>query len=381
MELRKRMNPERVALNFSTIGDIIRAVLMWGMSQGAKLKSIENYASSLRIVLARAKGIDLLPRTATSDEREAWKRKVDALSSAELSRQTVRAFQAASLIAQGVELPEATIPDHHTERQMNVSINSTLTQARAVFSKEARELALEDLRLPDMSGFLGAQLLPTPKKRPTPLDPHAVKRMIDALLALKLADKEAWIYINLMGRMGLRNSEAQGARAAWLLRETSGQWRLDVRDRAAAEKEPEFLMKGALPRQIMVPDDLMDALADRKDWLIAPGQSVSAREDVLPRTVNRFMRQFFPQEHSKKAAYLLRGMAITAVRVLHGEAMSSKFAGHVPDHGSERGSRVTREHYDRAADRNPVPCVSWEDVLAGLGKDECPSVKPSEVAV
>lgn len=358
---------------FSSIADVLDAY--WTGPMRPMESTARDVMGSLRIVLCKATGGQLLPADASFTDRERWRQQIGQLSAGLLTRDLVLDYYRAEYAERGLGAL-----DMRTVRREHSSINSTLRQARSVFSKKSRTLSLHHLRLPDLSGFMDVPLLPEPKKVAEELDPLAVVRMVDAVAHLRHTDAEAWLFLSLMGLMGLRNSEALAAHADWLERGADGVWRLNVRDREATATCPAFEIKGATARQIAVPECILDFITGRKGRLVAP-EDADYKLDTLQRRASAFVRQFF--SGTEKTCYNLRKIGGTVIKERDGERVSSDFLGHVPDYGS---ARVTRRHYDVGADVHEVRgLVSWEEMRgwagAGEGRSQKSEVRSEEVGV
>lgn len=333
------LGPLRAKQIWATIGDIIKAALA-----GAAInqnKTLVTNTNCLRLVVADAQGID---RTA-----EGWKDKVDALSASVLDRQLVYRFFA----ARQAKLGQAKLNFDITDAAHG-GINSTLQNARGVFSKLAMEAHFDKLKLPDLTPFLRTMSLKVPPRRPPEIEAADVQAMDAAAVALRLADPQAWELWRVMRLSGMRPFEVMAARASWLRRDEAGKWLLDIRDRAA-ETLPAVggkpviipalrLKRGTAESTLIVSDAVMEVFQGREGYLIAPGCTDTDRGEMIERRLNSFMRQFFPREKYQKASYLLRMIA---------SREESKLLRHV-----DPTKRVEERHY-----RAPDPVAMLEGTI------------------
>lgn len=326
---------------FCSVGELLEAYLEGTLV--AQKDSMVRAANCLRLVVADALGMDR--------GKPGWKAAVDERSCSVLTLDLVSAYFTARQRAAG--LPEM---DVSAERQENVAHNSILNNAKLVFTRKSLLHKLRKLALPDLTGFLRHPYLPEPPARPVVFDPADVRRMTEALPALKIADPECWLFLSWTQRCGLRNCESLAARDTWLLRE-KGQWMIEIKPREAdpAQGIEAFTVKNSECGKIPVPDEIMAFIAGRKGLLVAPQESATQRTDEMPRRANRFMRQFFPKEDFNKGVYLLRAQWATAMRTKHDLETSQRGLRHAP------GSKTAQRHY--AADQKQVPLLEMSDLV------------------
>lgn len=116
------------------------------------------------------------------------------------------------------------------------------------------------------------------------------------LRAVEVDYVELWLVNACLRRLGLRSSELLAARRSWLERrlDRAGvlRWCLVVKDRP---EEGFTLLKHGAGRNLVLDDELAGLLTARGEgWLIGPGMAASARDDLVERLHNTWLRQFIP---------------------------------------------------------------------------------------
>ena len=116
------------------------------------------------------------------------------------------------------------------------------------------------------------------------------------LRAVEVDYAELWLVNACLRRLGLRASELLAARRNWLERRTDRagvlRWCLVVKDRP---EEGFTLLKHGAGRNLVLDEELAGLLTARADgWLIGPGLAASARDDLVERLHNTWLRQFIP---------------------------------------------------------------------------------------
>lgn len=116
------------------------------------------------------------------------------------------------------------------------------------------------------------------------------------LRAVEVDYAELWLVNACLRRLGLRSSELLAARRSWLEKrpDRAGvmRWCLVVRDRP---EEGFTLLKHGAPRNLVLDEELAGLLTGRGEgWLIGPTLAASARDDLVERLHNTWLRQFIP---------------------------------------------------------------------------------------
>jgi hypothetical protein len=225
-----------------------------------------NYQRSLLVILRQVNG--------WTDE-QAKAAKVDVLTEA-----LVRRWQAIRQERESVNFVDPL--------ECNTSINSTLRQARSVFSRRmvAEMEAAGIVMPPTLVGFLKARNVKEVTHRFVPIPQATVDAMNAALPALREEDERLWAFHLMIRMMGLRSSEILRARRHWLV-EAAGQTFLAV-DRRHGEQAPKR-GDGMVP----VPQILLDWFSAHGDEKLIPGASEHDREAVKRRH-SKWVRQFLP---------------------------------------------------------------------------------------
>lgn len=116
------------------------------------------------------------------------------------------------------------------------------------------------------------------------------------LRAVEVDYSELWLVNACLRRLGLRSSELLAARRSWLERrpDRAGvlRWCLVVKDRP---EEGFTLLKHGAGRNLVLDEELAGLLTARGEgWLIGPTMAASARDDLVERLHNTWLRQFIP---------------------------------------------------------------------------------------
>lgn len=116
------------------------------------------------------------------------------------------------------------------------------------------------------------------------------------LRAVEVDYAELWLVNACLRRLGLRSGELLAARRSWLERrpDRAGmqRWCLVIKDRP---EEGFTLLKHGAGRNLVLDDELAGLLTKRGEgWLIGPLMAASARDDLVERLHNTWLRQFIP---------------------------------------------------------------------------------------
>lgn len=116
------------------------------------------------------------------------------------------------------------------------------------------------------------------------------------LRAVEVDYSELWLVNACLRRLGLRSGELLAARRSWLERrpDRAGvqRWCLVIKDRP---EEGFTLLKHGAGRNLVLDDELAGLLTKRGEgWLIGPTMAASARDDLVERLHNTWLRQFIP---------------------------------------------------------------------------------------
>lgn len=116
------------------------------------------------------------------------------------------------------------------------------------------------------------------------------------LRAVEVNYAELWLVNACLRRLGLRSGELLAARRSWLERrpDRAGalRWCLVIKGRP---EEGFTLLKHGAGRNLVLDDEMAGLLTGRGDgWLIGPTMAASARDNLVERLHNTWLRQFIP---------------------------------------------------------------------------------------
>lgn len=186
-----------------TLGQLVQEFRTFALVEHFARSTTPNYISSLKLVLERAGRTD-------------W----EALPVTALTPRLVYDFRAAVAATASAENA-----DDGRRRQLEASANSTLTQARALFSRRALEYYREvsALTLPDLVPFLRAPGFPEVTKTDYRMPSDAVvAKTFAALPELAKTDRDVFVAIWLALGFGLRKSEIGAVRVGWFRQTPTG---------------------------------------------------------------------------------------------------------------------------------------------------------------
>lgn len=247
---------------FATIGETLRIYAQNAPAHGVGPNTVRNYRSSLRQVVGVA-----------SDSA------LEALSTEELSRETIRKYVALKLAA----------GDGISPRR---SIKSTVKQARAFFGRQWALEAYEDagLKLPNLDGFRKSFIVEA--------DPYQYelppKDLIDAThaAATKLKDErpDLWPVYLLAYYLGMRAGEIEAARWTWLTQDPDGRWWMSVIKRPGEWKGPKATEgRVPVPTQVKTWLDEVRAATPSREYILA-GDYPTHRHVLIGDTFAAWMR-------------------------------------------------------------------------------------------
>lgn len=237
------------------------------------------------------------------------------------------------------------------------SANSTMTQARSLFSKAALPI-YAGLKLPDLKGFKEVAKFPLQQDvgfRPIP--PEILTRMEKAALE-ELRPKRPALYLGyLMAiRLGMRDCEIVQARWEWLEEWPAGmQMAILVRDY--------FAPKGAEGRVPVSGDVLAELRAlggpdlagkEKGKGHILPARTFTERQEGIYRELSAWVRGFLPNR--VKSVHELRKHAGSIV------ATRTKSLVHAQKFLRHRSVATTERHYATLLDQlAPLTSAHWEE--------------------
>lgn len=221
---------------------------------------------------------------------------VDALSTSILSEQLVEGFLDSMLAGK--------VGDMLLEDRARRTVRSTLLQARSLFAKPMRK-SYRHLCLPDLAGFLEADVGKTPMKR-YQLPPKTLRvRTAAEGAALKVKAPNLYAAYLLCYHLGLRSSEAVMARWDWIETTEQGKHYIHIIRRPAEGFSPKGY-EGTVPVPEAVWHDLQ-FLRNSADPYILPGGAKTNRKNLIGRELSAWMRGIgWDKETYPKAAHELR---------------------------------------------------------------------------
>lgn len=186
-----------------TLGEIVKRFQAYASVEHFAKSTPMNYITSLKLVLERA-------------GRTGW----EGFPVSSLTPRLVYDYRAAI-----AEMATKEKADDARRRQLEASANSTLTQARALFSRRALEYYREvaGLTLPDLQPFLRAPGFPEVQKTDYRMPSDAVvAATFQHLPELATTDRDVFVAIWLALGFGLRKSEIGAVRAGWFRQTPTG---------------------------------------------------------------------------------------------------------------------------------------------------------------
>jgi integrase len=221
----------------------------------------------------------------------------------------------------------------------NGGLNSTIRNARALFTPKMLELKFAGLKLPPLDDLKRLPKLPAPKGGFRPWPAGVYEQMDVAAAGLKETCYELWLVNVCLRFLGLRPCELLAARREWITTSADGRAWLNVQDHHADDAEDDEeatfeLVKHGAARKLELNALLKEALLPRTGWLIAPdlatGESLQTCEDarhaLIYRRHSEWLRQFIPDR--RKSNHELRMYAGSLVAKQHGLEAACYFLGH-----------------------------------------------------
>jgi len=257
---------------FPTIGAVID--LFINGDQHVRAQTARDYVLGLLKILREAR---------SWDEETARKKKIDVLTES-----LVRDFQAFKQGRKTVTFVELL--------KENTSINSTVRQAKALFSRRAiANYEKAGMVMPDtLLGFLRAPMLKEVSHRysDNPIPQSQIDKLNEQLPKKKKEDERLWAIHLMIRLMGLRDSEIERARKSWLV-ERDGRTFLVI-NRREGEEAPK---RG--DGEVPVPDVLLKWFEKQKGEFLIPARNKTERYDLIYK------------QHSKWIASVVKGRTKT----------------------------------------------------------------------
>lgn len=245
-----------------TIGEVIDLYL--GGDQRVRDRTSKNYVLALLKILEQTRGLE---------EPEARKQSIEILTDT-----LVRDYQAFRQGRKSVSFVEPL--------RVNTGINSTVRQARAVFSRWAlAEYEKAGMTMPPtLQGFLKASGLKEVSHRysDNPIPQAQIDRLNRELPEKKKEDERIWAVHLMIRLMGLRDSEILRAKKSWLV-ERDGRTFLVI-NRREGEEAPKR-NDGEVP----VPKELLEWFRGQSGEFLIPAKTKTEREILVCRTHSQWV--------------------------------------------------------------------------------------------
>lgn len=195
----------------------------------------------------------------------------------------------------------ATVPDGRlTERRLeHVTVNSTLRQAREMFSKAARERIWEG-RIDLPAGWERWKEFPLaaePESEPEPLSGEQFAALVQAGEALRETEPDLWLLCRIARQTGLRCGSLREVRGDWV-RQVHGRWWLGVR----RNEDGAGLKSGVASYSVPLLAETAEMIAAHGPRLVF-GEDAEGRAKLVNERHTAFMRAVVgdPRRGSQKA--------------------------------------------------------------------------------
>jgi hypothetical protein len=212
------------------------------------------------------------------EREEAKKLRLDVLTA-----DFVRAYQA--------KMQKSTSVDYVTPMKVNTSINSTVRQARGLFSRKSLiTYERAGLSMPDtLPGFLRVQFLRELSHRysDNPIPKEQIEQMNKDLPDLKKEDERLWVIHLMIRLMGLRDSEIARARRPWLVER--GDKTFLVINRREGEAAPK-----RSDGEVAVPKVLLDYFHSHDSDYLIPAKHPTERHNLIYKTHSKWVGARIP---------------------------------------------------------------------------------------
>lgn len=304
---------------------IIESILERRWEDAQKLKLCGSAYSTLDELLTAYKpdAQTIKPTTAANNRRAIEMIVREVLGRPNVRDASLDVVLSATTLRKWIQLRQAKVAsrDYLEQGSAAMTINSTLAQARSVVSPKVMEL-YHDLRLPDVTEFRAVRKVradadvsykPLPQTTVNAIGADALllKRGESAIASAAgvTPEEQPQVYraYLLIGRMGLRNSEAQFAREYWIARREDG---ADLE----LKRRPDFVTKNKRYRTLDIAPDVLaelDAQRGVPDAWIVNGATATDRYNLTHDKLNAWLRHFIPGR--EKCAYELRKHAISII--------------------------------------------------------------------
>ena len=232
------------------------------------------------------------------------------------------------------------------------SANSTLTQARALFSKAAMPI-YEGLKLPDLAKFKGVAKFGLQESVGFRPIPAAVLTAMEKAARETLRAESPAMYLGyLMAiRLGMRDCEMVAARWDWLEEWPTG-------TQMAILTRADFAPKGAEGRvpvsgEVLAEMRALGGPVERGSGFILPGATATARNEAIYRGLSAWVRGFLP-DRVKSVHELRKHAGSIVVTQTQSIVQAQRFLRH-------RSVATTERHYATLLDAlAPLTSAHWD---------------------
>jgi integrase len=207
----------------------------------------------------------------------------------------------------------------------NTTINSTLRQARTMFSRRAMAYLYGDIKLPDVTGFMTEPMLPVEDAEPDPVR----EREFAAMMAAAAEAPEEIALVNMILRQtGLRSGSVEALRADWLEQMRDGYW-LHVRVR-----------KGRTAMySVPITEELAAKILERKDApaVVLPEGTAAQRHELVHKAHNEWLKRIIGGSGERvQGNHRLRDTVATALLSWLGMEAAKLALGHADEKTTQR---------------------------------------------
>jgi len=262
---------------FATIGQVCDRFKDAAEARGVRARSVSGYIYSMTSVVRHGSNVQ--------NVRDA--------STEILTGDLVRSYREAML--------EGVTRDTQEEARARRTIRSTVTQARALFSRWARE-SYEDFNLPDLRPFLEAATVRTGKLKYRLPPQDLVNRTLKAGAELRQTDPDLYAVFLLLYGLGMRRGEATACRWDWF-RQNGDYNHIDIIERDGFRPKS---MGRSFPVDPQVWAHLQELRRDGDEYVL-PGGNKTARHNLVSRRFAAWMRELgWDRDRFPKAGHELR---------------------------------------------------------------------------
>ena len=236
-----------------------------------------------------------------------------------------------------------------------ITINGIYRKAKSLFSRKqlAEDGAYSDLKLPDLSGFLGVPFLKEDKDDYTFIGKTLFSNLLNDATRLSQEDPELYAAFLIASTTGLRKNEIIHARWDWLKVRNDGTTVISIPGKERFEGVT-FTTKSGKGRDVPIAEGVISELRRlavkgyRADYLL-PTENLTARNDKVWRRFSAWFESCGIKR--RKCAHECRKFFGSQVATNHGIYVACKLLGH-------SSVDVTERYYADLVKPAPVPDVA-----------------------